>query len=287
MRLVSLNMRSTAIAALFSLPIAGGAALAQDQPAQDQQAQDQQAQDQQAQDQQAGTSPAGQAAGDEQPDTVVATVGESEIRSSDVMTVIGMLPPQLQSQPVQMLVPMALEQLILRELILEEARGLDLANDPDVVALVEDAGQSAQDDAMVQVWLDREFANAVTDQAVQQVYDEAQAKAEQELPAVEQLRPEIEQYLRQQKMQEIQARLRQGAEVVFYDPSGQPVQQQGDAQQAPGAQAGGNAGAAGAEGSGDNAEQQGGGDAPADASDGEADGDGSGADSGGQNQSNN
>ena len=43
---------------------------------------------------------------------------------------------------------------------------------------------------------------------------------------MEQLRPQIEQHLRQQAMQDIQARLRQGAEIVFYDPSGQPLDPQ-------------------------------------------------------------
>ena len=49
---------------------------------------------------------------------LIATVGGTEIRGSDLMTVIGALPPQLRSQPPQMLVPIALEQLIMRELIL-------------------------------------------------------------------------------------------------------------------------------------------------------------------------
>ena len=143
------------------------------------------------------------------------------------MTVIGMLPPQLQSQPPQMLVPMALEQLILRELILEEARGQNLAEDPEVQALVENSAQTAEEDAMVQIWLDREMAGVVTDEAVQQVYKGAQAQGAQNLPPVEDVRPQIEQHLRQQAMQDIQMRLREGADVVFYDPTGRPMEQQG------------------------------------------------------------
>ena len=262
MKLTNSKMRSTAIAALLSLPLMGGSAFAQEQQSQDaeQQSQDTTAQQpaESSNEQAAGE----QAASDQQTDALVATVGEAEIRGSDVTTVIGLMPPQLQSQPPQMLVPMALEQLILRELILAEARSQNLADDPDVVALVASAGQAAQEDAMVQVWLDREMANVVTDEAVQQVYEQAQSQSQQELPPIEQLRPQIEQHLLQQAMQGIQMRLREGADVVFYDPSGQPMeQQQGDATQqsgngqdsgdAAGAEAAGNAGSGDAAASGD------------------------------------
>lgn len=155
---------------------------------------------------------AGQLAGAEQQNTVVATVGDAESRGSDVMTVIGMLPPQ-------MLVPMALQQLIFRELILEQARSQNLADDPEVVALVESSAQTAEDDAMVQVWLEREMATVVTDEAVQQAYSDTQAQGQQDLPPIDALRPQIEQHLRQQAVQDIQARLRQGADIVLYDPS--------------------------------------------------------------------
>ena len=40
------------------------------------------------------------------------------------------------------------------------------------------------------------------------------------------MRPQIEQYLRQQAMQQIRTRLREGADVVLYDPTGRPVEQQ-------------------------------------------------------------
>ena len=248
MRMPNLNMRSTAIAALLSVPLASGAAFAQqsqetgqtDQsttPSQDTPSQD--AGQQQSSQSATGS---GQAAGDQQTDAVVATVGDAEIRGSDVMTVIGMLPPQLQSQPPQMLVPMALEQLILRELILEEARGQNLADDPEVVALVENSAQTAEEDAMVQVWLDREMAGVVTDEAVQQVYEGAQAQGAQNLPPVEEVRPQIEQHLRQQAMQDIQMRLREGADVVLYDPTGRPIEQQSSGGGSSGSASGGQTG---------------------------------------------
>jgi hypothetical protein len=221
-------MRSTAMAMLMGFPLSAGLALAQQSDATGQ-----------------GQQPAGQAAGEgqsgqetaqaggasdpqaqgRQEDAVVATVGDAEIRGSDVMTVIGMLPPRVQAQPAQMLVPMALEHLILRELILEEARAQNLAEDPEVVALVEGAAQGAEEDAMVQVWIDRELAGATTDAEVERVYGTLRPQGQEAVPPMSELRPQIVQHLRQEAMQEIGDRLRRDAVVVFYDPSGQPIRQ--------------------------------------------------------------
>lgn len=227
MKMMNSKMRSTAIAALLSLPVASGAAFAQ-QSQGDDQTQQQNSQSQTATQQQSSqaSDSSGQAAGTQQQDAVMATVGDAEILGSDVMTVIGTLPPQLQSQPPQMLVPIALQQLILRELILEEARSQNLADDPEVVALVEGSVQAAEEDAMVQIWLNRQMANAVTDEAVQQAYEGAQAQGQQDLPELSVVRPQIEQHLRGQAMQNLQAQLQEGADIVLYDAMGQPIEQQ-------------------------------------------------------------
>ena len=251
MNLAKPRMCSTAVAAVLSRPLGSGATLAQETGRSDQSATPAQEQTQQ-QSSQSTTGP-GQMGGDRQQDAVVATVGEAEILGSDVMTFIGMLPPQLQSQPPQMLVPLALEQLIFRELILEDARAQNLADDPEVVALVDGATQTAADDAMVQVWIDRETAGVVTDEAVQQAYDQAQSQGAQDLPPLEDVRPQIEQHLRQQALQEIRTRLSEGADIVVYDPTGRPVEQQ------PGS--GVTGGATGGGATGDPSERSGGGDA--------------------------
>lgn len=223
-------MRSTAIAALLALPLASAPAFGQEA----RQAQSTTPANPEA----TGGQKAAQADGMEQPDALLATVGEADIRGSDVMSVIAMLPPGLRSQGPEMLVPLALDQLILRELILEEARAQNLAEDPEVARLSEGAAQGAEEDAMVQVWIDRELAGAVTDEAVRQVHDRLRPQDGQAVPPLEQLRPQIEQHLRQQAMQEIRDRLRQDAEVTFYDPSGQPVReaQDGDAEAITGTQ---------------------------------------------------
>nr|WP_111298238.1 hypothetical protein [Paracoccus saliphilus] len=243
MTLTNWKMRSTALAAILSLPFAAGSALAQDATANDQNsamsqgedaatagAQDpnseMQADGQQADDQ--------QAAGNPQPDAVVATVGDAEIRGEDVLAVVGMLPPQLQAQSPQMLIPIALEQLILRELVLEKAQADNLSQDPEVTEMVRRTTEDAEKNAMVQVWLDREMAKAVSDEAVQQSYDEAASQGQQDLPPIEVVRPQIEQHLRQQAMQDIRTQLREGADIVLYDPTGRPIEDQAASEQGSG-----------------------------------------------------
>ncbi|WP_209313645.1 hypothetical protein [Jannaschia formosa] len=249
----------TAAAALLSLPLVAGSAIAQQSDTQSgtnqtqsnqaetNQAQTDQTQTDQTQSNQGGaTGSGGGMSGAGQPgteqDTLIATVGSEEIRASDVMTVIGMLPPQLASQPPELLVPMAMEQLILRELILQQARSQNLAEDSEVRALVEGSMQGAEEDAMVQVWIDREMEGTVTDEAVQQAYTDLQSTSQQELPPLEQIRPQIEQHLRQLGMQEIAARLQQGADIVLFDAAGQPIERP---------QNGGGQGGSGTSGSGD------------------------------------
>lgn len=208
MTLSTMTTLRAAMAALVCLPIASAGVLAQE-------AQD----DSTTMSESAGSSQAGA----DNQDTLLATVGDAEIRGSDVMTVIGMLPPELAAQPPDMLIPMAMEQLILRELILAEARRENLAEDPEVIALVEGSMQGAEEDALVQVWIDREMANTVSEEAVQQAYSDLQAQSEQDVPPLEQLRPQIEQFLRQQAMRDIAYRLQEGAEIVLYDAAGQPI----------------------------------------------------------------
>ena len=234
MTIMNGKMGSTALAVAFALPLTLGTAWAQQSQGTDQssetanQSQDSsqsqssgQQQTPQQSSQSAGSS--GGTSNDGQANALVATVGGAEIRGSDVLTVIGMLPPQLQSQSPDMLVPIALEQLIMRELILEKARSQNLAEDPEVVSLVTGSTQAAEKDAMVQVWLDRELAKTVTDEAVQKSYDEAQ-QGQKDFPPLEAVRPQIEQHLRRQALEELRTQLREGADIVLYDPTGKPVE---------------------------------------------------------------
>ena len=153
---------------------------------------------------------------------VIVTVGDTEILGSDVSTAISLLPPQLRQQPPEMLVPMAVNQLISRELILRAAMAESLNEDPEVVALVTEAQNASEEDAMVQVWLQRKLDESVTDQSVQQMYDEIKANTDQEIPPLEDVRVQIEQQLRQDAFNTLQEDLRSDVEIVFYGPDRKP-----------------------------------------------------------------
>ena len=160
-----------------------------------------------------------------QQDVVVATVGGEEIRSSDVTAMMGALPPQVRNQPQEMLVPFVLDQLVLRELILQQAQAENLGEDPEVTELVQGETDRAREDAMVQVWIQRELEGAVTDEDVQTTYDQVAAQSEQELPPLADVRPQIEQQLQQQALTGIRADLEAGTEIVFYGPGGEPIEE--------------------------------------------------------------
>lgn len=214
------TLLSSATAAVLALPLWTSAALAQET-----QATEGEGTEQAQQTQQSGE--AGQAAGGEQgqgdpSDALVARLGDAEIRSSDVMRAMGQLPSPLNRQPPEMLAATAIQQLVLREAILQQAREADLAQDPEVQSRVAAATQAAEEDALLQVWLERELQTRVPSQAVDQAYAALQAITTGELPPLEQLRGEIEQNLRRQAMEEIQTSLLTGADITFFGPDGQP-----------------------------------------------------------------
>ena len=232
---------NSAAAVTVALSFWASAVGAQDTQTQDTQSQDTQAQgtdqaqqsDQSQQSGEAGQTADGgtQAQGQGQgqgnsSDALIATVGDAEIRNSDLMRAIGALPPQLSSQPPEMVASMAMQQLVMREAILQQARSQGLAEDPEVQSLVEGATQSAEEDALVQVWLQREIANRVTPEAVDGAYAGLQAIATEEVPPLEQIRSQIQQSLAQQAMNDLQGSLLSNTQVTIYGPDGQPIEQQ-------------------------------------------------------------
>jgi len=219
-------LHGTALTAAFGLGLVAVPALAQENQSQDQQSQQGQNTSAQAQD-----------------NRKVATVNGTNIVTSDLMRFVDMLPDQLRrSQPPEMVISAAIQQLVMRELILEEARSANLAENDRVKQLVEQSTIDAQDDAMIQVWLEQEFEDDITDEAVQGAYDALQATSTQELPPLEQVRPQIEQQLRQQAYADLQTQLQQGADIVFYDASGNAVTPQSGSGQGNGFDAAANSG---------------------------------------------
>ncbi|WP_375260522.1 hypothetical protein [Palleronia sp.] len=160
-------------------------------------------------------------------DPLIVTVGDAEITASDIQTAIEAFPPQLAQQvPPEQLLSVAVDQLVLRELILQRAEQENLADDPEVQQMVEENGERSQEDAIVQVYVQRVLDESVSDEAVQSAYDEADSQTEQELPPIDQVRPQIEQQLRQERLGQLrQDLIDQGTVITFYDESGQPVEE--------------------------------------------------------------
>ena len=153
---------------------------------------------------------------------LVATVGDTEIRQSDVLTAIEGLPAGVQQTPPQMLLPAVVDQLIMRRLIVEEARAEGLESDSEVQELVETDSDSAMEQALVEVWLKRELGERVTDADVDKAVEEMQAR-NPDMGDTATIVPQVRQALQVQAMTDIGDELRQDAEITFYDPSGQPI----------------------------------------------------------------
>lgn len=220
------RMTTTAIAALIAAPLVlTGPALAQTADT--------------------GTQSAPKMETEIQAEQVVASVGDTEITSTEVDAAIKSLPPQIQAQPSEEIVPFAIEQLILRELILQDAdaKGI-VANAPDMagniatddtvaedtdMAADDSAGssdrmqQNARDSAIIQAYLGQEMEGVVTDEAVQAVYDDAKATTTSEVPPLDAVRPQIEQQLKSQALNELRTELKAAAKIVYYGADGQPI----------------------------------------------------------------
>lgn len=244
------KLLTSAAALALALPLWAGAVLAQEgeDAAQDTQAPAEGSEPTQ-QTGDTGQTADGQSQGEaEAPDVLIATINDAEIRNSDLMRAIGALPPQLSAQPPEIVAATALEQLFLREAIVQKARSQGLAEDPDVLALVQGATEAAEEDALVQVWLQRELATRVTPEAVDAAYAGIQAVAgEQPVPPLDQIRPQIRQNLAQQAILAIESALLTDADVVLFAPDGQPLDQQGDASGGTGNNADASTGAPGAD----------------------------------------
>lgn len=170
---------------------------------------------------------------------LIVTVGEAEIREADVMEALRNLPPQARQQPPQVLVPAVVNQLILRELVLEEARAAGLEEDPEVTAMVAGGGPEALEQALVRVWFERELADRVTEEDIQAAYEDMQQANPDMQQSLEEVRPQIQTMLQRQAAQTVGTELRQDAEVTFYDEAGNPVEMTPDDQGQQGQQGGG------------------------------------------------
>lgn len=186
------------------------------------------AQDDQAPSQQAGGDTTSESAaiggaGTAAENMLLATVNGVEIRQSDVTQVISSLPPQMRQLPPEMILSMAVDQVVTQELFLEAARAQDLANDPEVKSLVEPLIEQLTEQAMVRVWLSRQFNEQVDEARLQEEFAEFQeANSDSDL-TFEQARPQLEQAVRREVLADLTVDLSEKADIVFYDASGDPV----------------------------------------------------------------
>lgn len=220
MTIQALFARSTALAALLALPLGLAPAAAQESTATQDQSMAKKIEQADAPDTAETDTAMTEALEGEGamggPDAVIVTVGEAEILGSDVMRAIGTLPPTMRQQPVDMLLPAALQQLVLRELILDRARSENVAEDPNFASMAEQASAEAKENVTVQFWLQRELADAVSDEAVNAAYEQITQSAQGEVPPLDAVRPQIEQELRRREMDRIRADLQaKGPEITF------------------------------------------------------------------------
>jgi hypothetical protein len=134
-----------------------------------------------------------------------------------------MLPPELQQQAPEMVIPIALDQLVLRELILQKAEAENMESGPAAGEPEAGASERDKEDAMVQAWLERELGDAVTEEKVQETYASLKQQMGDQAPDVETLRPQIEQELRQQAFLDIGRDLQEGADITLYGPDGEAI----------------------------------------------------------------
>jgi peptidyl-prolyl cis-trans isomerase C len=113
-----------------------------------------------------GTVPPGVTVPSAKPDPVVARVNGRDEHLSDLENLAQNLPEQLRNMPPNMLYPILIDQIIDRDLLVQEARKQGLQKDPAVKREMDDAADMALQNALI----NRAVAPAITDQALQAAY---------------------------------------------------------------------------------------------------------------------
>lgn len=115
-----------------------------------------------------GAQAAAKAAAKSASDPVVARVNNVEIRNSQVLAAIQTLPPQYRSLPEAQLFPNILDQMVVRELLYQQAEKDKLQNDAEVKQQVEEARRRAMEEA----YLTRSVNKDITDAKLKAAYAE-------------------------------------------------------------------------------------------------------------------
>lgn len=111
--------------------------------------------------------PKAAAAIDPNANPTVATVNGEAIKRSEVLEFIGSLPEQVRQMPLESLFPLAVDQVVNNKLIGEKANKAELASDPEVVKLMNQAkGQIVRS-----VYVERQVEQAMTQKKLVEAYD--------------------------------------------------------------------------------------------------------------------
>lgn len=100
-------------------------------------------------------------------DPVVAKVNNTEIKRSEVLNFITTLPEQVRQMPVQNLFPLAVDQVVNNRIIGDKASTANLANDPDVTKMLDEA----KEQIIRNVYVERELAKSVSEAELRSAYD--------------------------------------------------------------------------------------------------------------------
>ena len=107
-------------------------------------------------------------------DPLVAEVDGHDIYLSDVESARGLLPPHLQSQPLETIYPILVNSLINAYLAAEEARDMGLHRKPEYKKRIERIGEQI----LERMLLSQVIETQITDEQVQKRYDELRVQAE-------------------------------------------------------------------------------------------------------------
>lgn len=103
---------------------------------------------------------------------VVAKVNGTDITRGEVLEFVASLPEQVRQMPLQNLFPMARDQVINNKLVTEKTATANLANDPEVLKLLEQAKLQIERN----VYVERAVAAKVNDAELQKAYNELKAE---------------------------------------------------------------------------------------------------------------
>lgn len=98
---------------------------------------------------------------------VVAKVDGKDISRMDVLNFIQTLPPQTREMPIEKLFPLAVEQVVNSEIVVEKTKGVQLDNDPEVQKQLE----RAKEEITRSVYLQKQVEERITEDRIKTAFD--------------------------------------------------------------------------------------------------------------------